>query len=58
MNDKRVRLAINLALDRDAMLGTIVPSSAAEAKQLFLPSIAGWSENVTMYPYDPERAKP
>lgn len=57
MNDKRVRLAINLALDRDAMLGTIVPSSAQKATQLFLPSIAGWSENVTMYPYDPEKAK-
>jgi peptide/nickel transport system substrate-binding protein len=56
-NDKRVRLAINLALDRDAMLGTVVPSGAQKATQMFLPSIAGWSENVTMYPYDPERAK-
>jgi peptide/nickel transport system substrate-binding protein len=56
-DDKRVRLAINLALDRDAMLGTIVPSSAQKATQLYLPSIAGWSENVTMYPYDPEKAK-
>lgn len=57
MDDKRVRLAINLALDRDAMLGTVVPSSAQKATHLFLPSIAGWSENVTMYPYDPEKAK-
>lgn len=57
MNDKRVRQAINLALDRDAMLGTIVPESATKATQLFLPSTAGWSENVTMYEYDPERAK-
>ena len=57
MNDKRVRLAINLALDRDAMLGTIVPESASKATQLFLPSTAGWSENVTMYDYDVERAK-
>lgn len=57
MNDKRVRLAMNLALDRDAMLGTIVPDSASKATQLFLPSTAGWSENVTMYEYDPERAK-
>ena len=57
MNDKRVREAINLALDRDAMLGTIVPASAQKATQLFLPSTAGWSENVTMYDYDVERAK-
>jgi len=57
MDDKRVRLAINLALDRDAMLGTVVPSSAQKATHLFLPSIAGWSENVTMYPYDPKKAK-
>ena len=57
MDDKRVRLAINLALDRDAMLGTVVPSSAQKATHLFLPSVAGWSENVTMYPYDPAQAK-
>lgn len=57
MNDKRVRLAINLALDRDGMLGTVVPSGAQKATHLFLPSIAGWSENVTMYPYDPDQAK-
>lgn len=57
MNDKRVREAINLALDRDAMLGTVVPSSAQKATQLYLPSIAGWSEDVAMYEYDPERAK-
>lgn len=57
MNDKRVRMAINLGLDRDAMLGTVVPASAQKATQLYLPSIAGWSEKVTMYPYDPEKAK-
>ncbi len=57
LDDRRVREAINLALDRDGMLGTVVPASAAKATQLYLPSIAGWSENVTMYPYDPERAK-
>jgi peptide/nickel transport system substrate-binding protein len=57
LDDRRVREAINLALDRDGMLGTVVPASATKATQLYLPSIAGWSENVTMYPYDPEQAK-
>lgn len=57
LDDRRVREAINLGLNRDAMLGTVVPASATKATHLFLPSIAGWSENVTMYPFDPERAK-
>jgi peptide/nickel transport system substrate-binding protein len=57
LDDRRVREAINLALDRDGMLGTVVPASATKATQLYLPSVAGWSENVTMFPYDPERAK-
>ena len=57
LDDKRVRLAINLALDKDAMLGTIVPAGAQKATHLYLPSTLGWSENVTLYEYDPERAK-
>ncbi len=57
MSDIRVREAINIAVDRDAMLGTVLSSDATKATQLFLPSISGWSENVRMFDYDLDRAK-
>lgn len=57
MNDIRVREAINLAVDRDAMLGTVLSSDATKATQLYLPSISGWSENVRMFDYDLAKAK-
>ena len=57
LDDIRVREAINLAIDRDAMLGTVVSEDTTKATQLYLPQIAGWSENVRMWEYDPERAK-
>lgn len=57
LDDIRVREAINHAIDRDAMLGTVVSEDATKATQLYLPQIAGWSENVRMWEYDPEKAK-
>lgn len=57
MSDIRVREAINLAIDRDAILGTVLSSDATKATQLYLPSISGWSENVRMFEYDLDRAK-
>lgn len=57
MDDIRVREAINIGIDRDAMLGTVLSSDATKATQLYLPSISGWSDKVRMFEYDPERAK-
>lgn len=57
LNDRRVREAINLAVNRDAILGTVLSSDAQKATQIILPQIAGWSDAVTMYAYDPKRAK-
>lgn len=57
LDDRRVREAINLAVNRDAMLGAVLSADAQKATQLILPQIAGWSDEVTMYEYDPERAR-
>lgn len=57
MDDIRIREAINMGVDRDAMLGTVLSSDATKATQLYLPSISGWSDKVRMFDYDPEKAK-
>lgn len=57
LSDIRVREAINMAIDRDAMLGTVLPESATKATQLYLPAISGWSDKVRMFDYDIDKAK-
>lgn len=57
MNDVRFRKALNYAVDREAMLGTVVSADAIPASQLPVPGIAGHDPNLKPYPYDPEKAK-
>lgn len=57
LDDIRVREAINLAIDRKSMLGTVLSADATRATQLYLPSIAGWSDKVRMFEYDLAKAK-
>ena len=59
MNDKRVRLALNYALDRDSIPGTIMPKGALRASQMIMPSIPGHNHELDkkMIPYDPAKAK-
>ncbi|WP_325063279.1 ABC transporter substrate-binding protein [Halovulum marinum] len=57
LDDRRIREAIALAIDRDAMLGTVMSSGAEKATQLYHPTTIGWSDEVTMWEYDPERAR-
>lgn len=57
LDDIRVRKAINMAIDRDAMLGTIVSDKAFKANQLILPEINGYNPDLKQWDYDPEGAK-
>jgi peptide/nickel transport system substrate-binding protein len=57
LDDLRVRKAMNLAIDRDAMIGTIFSEDVVKATQMVVPSINGYNPNLTPYPYDPEQAK-
>ena len=57
LDDLRVRKAMNLAIDRDAMIGTIFSADVVKATQMVVPSINGHNPNLEPYPYDPEQAK-
>jgi peptide/nickel transport system substrate-binding protein len=57
LDDLRVRKAMNLAVDRDAMIGTLFSPDVVKATQMVVPSINGHNPNLEPYPYDPEQAK-
>lgn len=57
LNDVRVRRALNLAIDRQAFLGTLVPEGAVLATALVPPTTLGWNPDVKVFPYDPDGAK-
>ncbi|CAN7721510.1 ABC transporter substrate-binding protein [Neorhizobium sp. LjRoot104] len=57
LNDVRVRRALNLAIDRQAFIGTLVPDGAVLATALVPPTTQGWNPDVKVFPYDPEGAK-
>ncbi len=57
LDDLRVRKALNLAIDRDAMIGTIFSPDVVKATQMVVPSINGHNPDLKPWPYDPEQAK-
>ena len=57
LNDKRVRLALNYAIDRDALRGSILSKDVIPAAQMVGPSIAGRNPDLKVWPYDPKKAK-
>jgi peptide/nickel transport system substrate-binding protein len=57
LNDRRIREAMNIAIDRQAMLGTLFPEQAKIATQLVVPTTLGFNADIKPWPYDPERAK-
>lgn len=57
MSDARVRKAMALAIDREAMIGSILPQDTKLAAQLPGPSIDGYNPDIEQNPYDPDRAR-
>lgn len=57
LNDVRVRRALNLAVDREAFLGTLLPDSALLATAIVPPPTLGWNPDIKVPAYDPEAAK-
>ncbi|TPE51425.1 ABC transporter substrate-binding protein [Amaricoccus solimangrovi] len=57
ISDKRVREALNMSIDRDAFVGTLLPEGTVPAVAMVPPTTLGWNPDVKEYPYDPEKAK-
>ncbi|MBK8908088.1 MAG: ABC transporter substrate-binding protein [Rhodospirillales bacterium] len=55
--DKRVRQALNMAINRDAIIDAIYLGAGKKAKNPIPPTIWSYNESVEPYPYDPEAAK-
>lgn len=57
ISDIRVRKALNMAIDRDAFVGTLLPEGVVSAVAMVPPTTLGWNPDIKQYPYDPEQAK-
>jgi peptide/nickel transport system substrate-binding protein len=57
LDDIRVRKAINLAFNRDALIGTVFSPNVLKATQQMLPSINGHNPDLKVWPFDVEKAK-
>jgi peptide/nickel transport system substrate-binding protein len=55
--DRRVRLAVAYAVDRDAIARKILGGVCDVATQAFSPSTFGYEPSIDAIPYDPEKAK-
>jgi peptide/nickel transport system substrate-binding protein len=56
LNDRRVRMALNYAIDRSAIRGSIFSADVEPATQLVVPSINGHNPKLEVWPYDPDKA--
>ena len=55
--DKRVRQALNHAVDKQAIIDAVFQEAGRIAKNPIPPTMWSYNENVRDYPYDPEKAK-
>ncbi|PWK16419.1 glutathione ABC transporter substrate-binding protein [Tumebacillus permanentifrigoris] len=55
-DDKRVRQALNYAVNKEALIKVVAKGYAQEAKSAIAPNVWGYQEQAT-YKYDPEKAK-
>jgi len=57
LDDKRVREALNYAVDREAFIGTILADGTLLSTALVPPSTLGYNDELEPFPYDPEKAR-
>lgn len=57
LQDKRVRQAISLAINRTDIVENVLYGVGAPAKGIFIPQMEWSNKNLDVLPYDPEKAK-
>lgn len=57
LQDKRIREALNLAIDREAFIGTLVPPQTTLATAVVPPTTLGFNKDIKPWPFDPDKAK-
>lgn len=55
--DLRVREAINMAIDKEAILKAVYQGAGIVARNLIPPTMWGWDSAMQDYPHDPQKAK-
>ncbi len=55
--DQQVRHAMNLAIDREAIVNNLLEGAVLSSGQGAVPSVNGYNPNIEPWPYDPERAR-
>jgi dipeptide transport system substrate-binding protein len=56
-DDKRVRQALNYAVNKDAIIDAVFQGAGKKAKNPIPPTIWSYNDDVKDYPYDPAKAK-
>jgi dipeptide transport system substrate-binding protein len=56
-DDKRVRQALNMAIDKQAIVDTVYQGAGVPAKNPIPPTIWSYNDDVQPYPYDPAKAR-
>jgi dipeptide transport system substrate-binding protein len=56
-DDKRVRQALNMAINKQAIIDAVFQGAGTAAKNPIPPTIWSYNDAVKDYPYDPEQAK-
>lgn len=57
LDDIRVRRALNMAIDREAFIGTLLPDGTEIAVAMVPPTTLGWNEEIEPIAFDPEGAR-
>lgn len=57
LQDRRVRQALNYAVDKESFINALFGGNSAPASQPAAPSSFGFAHDVKPYPYDPDRAR-
>ena len=56
-DDKRVRQALNMAINKQAIIEGVFQGAGTPAKNPMPPTVWGYNDAIQDYPYDPEKAK-